>query len=95
MSLHSLHRSHHNGAKAHAEGLYEDEIIPYEGSTVESGIRGEATYEKMASLKPAFVKPFGSVTAGLCVCFDSDRVFRFGCPICLCSILSFDALILF
>ena len=49
-------RSHVNGAKAHADGLYEDEIIPFEGSIAETGIRGDAKLEKLASLKPAFVK---------------------------------------
>jgi len=56
-------RSHHNASKAHEAGLYEDEIVPFNGSTTETGIRGEATMEKMSSLKPAFVKPYGSVTA--------------------------------
>jgi len=56
-------RSHYNAAKAHEAGLYEDELIPFEGSTAETGIRGEATMEKLSSLKPAFVKPHGTVTA--------------------------------
>jgi acetyl-CoA acyltransferase len=56
-------RSHHNAAKAHADGLYEDEVLSYNGSKAENGVRGESTLEKMSSLKPAFVKPHGSVTA--------------------------------
>jgi len=56
-------RSHHNAAKAHEAGIYDDEIIPFNGSIAETGIRGEATMEKMSSLKPAFVKPHGTVTA--------------------------------
>jgi acetyl-CoA acyltransferase len=56
-------RSHQLGAKAHADGIYADELIPYKGETMETGIRGEATKEKLASLKPAFVKPYGTVTA--------------------------------
>jgi acetyl-CoA acyltransferase len=56
-------RSHHNAAKAHEDGIYADEIIPYEGDIAETGIRGDSTPEKMAKLKPAFVKPYGSVTA--------------------------------
>jgi len=56
-------RSHHNAATAHAAGIYDDEIIPFKGSIEESGIRGDATIDKMASLKPAFVKPHGTVTA--------------------------------
>ena len=30
---------------------------------METGVRGESTIEKLASLKPAFVKPHGNVTA--------------------------------
>ena len=56
-------RSHLNGAKAHADGIYKDEIIPVNGKTLEEGIRGDSTLEKMAKLKPAFVKPHGTVTA--------------------------------
>jgi len=56
-------RSHHNAAKAHADGLYDDEVLEYNGSRMETGVRGESTYEKLSSLKPAFVKPHGTVTA--------------------------------
>ena len=56
-------RSHHNAAKAHLDGLYADEVLAYQGSTMETGVRGESSMEKLSSLKPAFVKPFGTVTA--------------------------------
>ena len=56
-------RSHHNAAKAHADGLYDEEVLEYNGSRAEMGVRGEATLEKLSSLKPAFVKPYGTVTA--------------------------------
>lgn len=56
-------RSHHSAAKAHVDGIYADEIIPFKGETTEGGIRGDAQLAKLASLKPAFVKPHGSVTA--------------------------------
>lgn len=56
-------RSHHNAAKAHADGLYDDEVLTYNGSRTETGVRGESSMEKLSSLKPAFVKPFGTVTA--------------------------------
>lgn len=56
-------RSHHNAAAAHAAGIYDDEVLPFEGATAEHGVRGDSTAEKMASLRPAFVKPFGTVTA--------------------------------
>jgi acetyl-CoA acyltransferase len=56
-------RSHVNAAKAHAEGLYDDEIIPVDGSSVENGIKADTTYDKVAKLKPAFIKPHGTHTA--------------------------------
>ena len=56
-------RSHVNAAKAHAEGLYDDEIVPVDGSSVENGIKGDSTIEKVSKLKPAFIKPHGTHTA--------------------------------
>jgi len=56
-------RSHLLAAKAHADGIYDEEVLMYEGSRAENGARADSTYEKLASLKPAFVKPYGSVTA--------------------------------
>lgn len=56
-------RSHTNAAKAHVDGLYDDEIVPVNGSTTENGIKGESTVEKVSKLKPAFIKPHGTHTA--------------------------------
>lgn len=56
-------RSHTNAAKAHQDGFYKDEIVPYNGSTEENGIKGESTVESVSKLKPAFVKPHGTHTA--------------------------------
>jgi acetyl-CoA acetyltransferase family protein len=56
-------RSHLLASKAHADGIYDEEVLVYEGSRAENGARGDSSYEKLASLKPAFVKPHGSVTA--------------------------------
>jgi acetyl-CoA acyltransferase len=56
-------RSHHNAANAHAEGAYDDEIVPVNGSSVENGIKGETSIEKVSKLKPAFIKPHGTHTA--------------------------------
>jgi Thiolase, N-terminal domain len=39
------------------------EIIPFNGSTEENGVKGDSTPEKLAKLKPAFVKPHGTHTA--------------------------------
>lgn len=55
--------SHTRAAKAHEDGLYKDEIIPVDGNTMENGIRGDISYEKISKLNPAFVKPHGTHTA--------------------------------
>ena len=61
-------RSHTLAKKAQDEGLFDDEIIPIKTSgkdtwvTKDNGIR-PSTDEQMAKLKPAFVKPHGTVTA--------------------------------
>lgn len=63
-------RSHHLAAKAQDEELFDDEIIPVSVDngrlvvTDDNGIRGGTTLEKLSSLKPAFIKPHGTVTAG-------------------------------
>ena len=56
-------RSHLLAQKAHDEGFYKDEIVPYKGSTTENGIKGDLTIEKVSRLKPAFLKPHGTHTA--------------------------------
>jgi acetyl-CoA acyltransferase len=56
-------RSHTNAAKAHADGLYDDEMIAVNGSTEENGIKGDSNMEKVGKLKPAFIKPHGTHTA--------------------------------
>eukprot|EP00980_Cylindrotheca_fusiformis_P021077 scaffold8079_cov121-Cylindrotheca_fusiformis.AAC.5 len=56
-------RSHTLAKKAHDDGFYDGEIVPYKGSTVENGIKGDSTYEKVSKLKPAFIKPHGTHTA--------------------------------
>lgn len=56
-------RSHTNAAKAHADGLYKEEIVPVDGKTEENGIKGDSTIEKVGKLKPAFIKPHGTHTA--------------------------------
>ena len=56
-------RSHTNAAKAHADGLYDDEMISVAGSVTENGIKGDSNMEKVGKLKPAFIKPHGTHTA--------------------------------
>ena len=56
-------RSHTLAQKAHDEGFYKEEIVPYKGSTAENGIKGDSTFESVSKLKPAFIKPHGTHTA--------------------------------
>ena len=55
--------SHVRAAKAHADGLYKDELVPVDGNIVENGIKGDTTIEKIGKLNPAFMKPHGTHTA--------------------------------
>lgn len=55
-------RSHALAAKAHKEGLLEDEITAVDGNVMDNGVK-ENPREKYATLKPAFVKPHGTHTA--------------------------------
>ncbi len=57
-------RSHHKAAAAHASGLLRDEIAPLAGLSTDNGVKGDSSMAKLASLKPAFVKPHGTHTAG-------------------------------
>jgi len=56
-------RSHLNAAKAHSSGLLAEEIVPVNGVSVDNGVRGDSTIEKLSGLKPAFIKPHGTHTA--------------------------------
>lgn len=55
--------SHHRAAKAHANGLYKDDIIPVDGNVTENGIKADSSIEKISKLNPAFIKPHGTHTA--------------------------------
>eukprot|EP01097_Dermamoeba_algensis_P002207 TRINITY_DN1879_c0_g1_i2.p1 TRINITY_DN1879_c0_g1~~TRINITY_DN1879_c0_g1_i2.p1 ORF type:complete len:471 (-),score=121.76 TRINITY_DN1879_c0_g1_i2:102-1313(-) len=61
--------SHLRAFEAHKKGLYKDEVVPalvpphFVPIADENGIRGDTSKEKMATLKPAFIKPHGTVTA--------------------------------
>lgn len=56
-------RSHSLAQAAHQDGFYEEEIVPYRGSSAENGIKGDSTVESVSKLKPAFIKPNGTHTA--------------------------------
>jgi acetyl-CoA acyltransferase len=55
--------SHKRAAEAHAKGLYREEIIAVDGNVMENGIKGDSSYEKIAKLPAAFIKPHGTATA--------------------------------
>jgi len=55
--------SHTNAYKAHTEGMYDDEIVGANGETFENNIKGDTDMAKMGKLKPAFIKPHGTITA--------------------------------
>ncbi|CAH0482626.1 unnamed protein product [Peronospora belbahrii] len=55
--------AHQKAYRAHVEGKYKGEIIPYKGSTEENGVNSDSTFEKISTLKPAFIKPHGTHTA--------------------------------
>lgn len=63
-------RSHQLSAKATKEGLLDDELIPaavppgFETITKDNGFREDTSMEKLAKLNPAFIKPYGTLTAG-------------------------------
>jgi len=63
-------RSHHLAAKATNEGLLNEELIPaklppmFDVVKHDNGFREDTSMDKLAKLKPAFIKPHGTVTAG-------------------------------
>ncbi|KGT10346.1 acetyl-CoA C-acyltransferase [Elizabethkingia anophelis] len=57
-------RSHQKLAKAYDEGFYEDMITPYLDIKEDNNLRRDTSLEKLASLKPAFDKKNGTLTAG-------------------------------
>mmetsp|Transcript_22164 Transcript_22164/g.57136 ORF Transcript_22164/g.57136 Transcript_22164/m.57136 type:complete len:448 (-) Transcript_22164:309-1652(-) len=64
-------RSHQLAAKAIEQGLLSKEVIAARVApkhakpiTVDNGVRGDSSMEKMSSLRPAFRKPHGTITAG-------------------------------
>lgn len=62
-------RSHQGAVAARAAGYFDDELLPVvvpSGAVVDhdNGVREDTSLERLAKLKPAFVKPFGTVTAG-------------------------------
>jgi len=62
--------SHHRAAKATEDGKLRDQMVParvppkFEPVDTDNGIRGDTSMEKLAKLRPAFDKRFGTITAG-------------------------------
>jgi len=62
--------SHHRAAAAAADGRLARQIVPvfpaprYRAVTADNGVRGDSSLDKLASLKPAFDRRFGTITAG-------------------------------
>ncbi|MCX5834625.1 MAG: acetyl-CoA C-acyltransferase [Deltaproteobacteria bacterium] len=63
-------RSHLAASRATTEGVLRGEIEPvrvppdFQSIAVDNGFRADTSLEKLKSLKPAFVKKYGTVTAG-------------------------------
>lgn len=57
-------KSHQNMAKAYDEGFFNDMITPAFGLHTDNNLRRDTSLEKLASLKPAFDKQNGTLTAG-------------------------------
>lgn len=63
-------RSHQLAFKATEEGFLENEIFPVsvnDGNSIiekDNGVRPDTDMDKLAKLRPAFIKPHGTVTAG-------------------------------
>jgi len=63
-------RSHRKAAAARDDGRLDEELAPaavppdFEPVTTDNVIRDDTSMEKLKSLPPTFVKPFGTITAG-------------------------------
>ena len=56
--------SHRNAAAAWQEGFFDDLVFPFMGNSKDNNVRADTTLEKLASLKPAFDRNAGTLTAG-------------------------------
>lgn len=56
--------SQRNLAKAYDEGFFADLVTPFQGLARDNVLRPDTTVEKLATLKPAFDKESGTLTAG-------------------------------
>jgi len=56
--------SHRNAAAAWKEGFFDDLVFPFMGNAKDNNIRADTTLEKLGTLKPAFDRKAGTLTAG-------------------------------
>lgn len=56
--------SHQNAHRAYGSGFYSDLLIPVRGVERDGFVRGDTSLEKLATLKPAFDRENGTITAG-------------------------------
>ncbi|MBI2383812.1 MAG: acetyl-CoA C-acetyltransferase [Gammaproteobacteria bacterium] len=56
--------SHMKAARAYESGFFGDLVIPFSGAERDNNLRADTTLEKLATLKPAFDKKDGTLTAG-------------------------------
>ena len=56
--------SHKHLAAAYDRGFFNDLITPFKGLDKDNNLRGDTTPEKLASLRPAFDRENGTLTAG-------------------------------
>src|ERR1041384_6751254 len=55
---------HSHAARSYESGFYADLIVPFGGLDRDNNLRADISIEKLASLKPAFDKQNGTLTAG-------------------------------
>ena len=56
--------SHQKAAAAWEAGFFDDLVVPHNGVIRDNNVRGDSSLEKLASLKPAFDRKHGSLSAG-------------------------------
>jgi acetyl-CoA C-acetyltransferase len=56
--------SHRNAAAAWKEGFFDDLVFPFMENSKDNNIRADTTLEKLGTLKPAFDRKAGTLTAG-------------------------------
>ena len=56
--------SHQKAAAAYESGFFDDLVSPYQGVSRDNNIRADSSLDKLASLKPAFDRDNGTLSAG-------------------------------